>query len=79
MFGKAHSPRGRRSSSFSADLLHGVQPRWVELAAALFRRGWFGRPGKWEISSNAKGLGARVHVVLDDSTGAVLKEDYVPR
>jgi len=52
---------------------------WVEPATALFRCGWFGRPGKWEISSNAKGLGARVHIVLDDSTGAVLKEGYVPR
>jgi len=52
---------------------------WVEPATALFHRGWFGRAGKWDVSSNAKGLGARVHIVLDDSTGEVLKAGYVPR
>jgi len=52
---------------------------WVEPVASTFRRGWFGRGSKWEVRTNAKGLGAIVHIVIDDATGKVLKESYVPR
>jgi hypothetical protein len=52
---------------------------WVEPTTSLFRRGWFGRAGKWEVSSNAKGLGARVRIVIDDATGKVARAGYIPR
>jgi hypothetical protein len=52
---------------------------WVEPAHATFRRPWFGKGGKWEIFSNAQGLGAKVRVVIDAQTGAVLEKGYIPR
>jgi hypothetical protein len=52
---------------------------WVEPAQATLRRAWFGGGGKWEIQSNARGLGAKARVVLDAVTGAVLDKGYVPR
>jgi hypothetical protein len=52
---------------------------WVEPAQPTFHRGWFGRSGKWEIFSNARGLGAKVRVMIDDATGAILEEGYIPR
>jgi hypothetical protein len=56
-----------------------------EQAGAIARRtaeeeGWaFGRSGRWEIFLNARALGAKVRVVLDDETRAVIDEGYVPR
>jgi hypothetical protein len=52
---------------------------WVEPALATFRQRWFGKGGKWEIFSNAKGLGAKARVVVDAETGAVLEKGYVSR
>lgn len=52
---------------------------WVEPALTTWRPAWFGKGGKWEIVSNAQGLGAKVRVVLDARTGAVLEKGAVPR
>lgn len=52
---------------------------WVEPAHASFRAAWLGKGGKWEVRSNAQGLGAKARVVLDGETGAVLEKGYVPR
>jgi hypothetical protein len=52
---------------------------WVDPALATFRRQWFGKGGRWEIYSNAQGLGAKARVVIDDETGAVLEKGYIPR
>ena len=52
---------------------------WVGPARATLRRAWFGPGAKWEIFSNAGGLGAVVRVVIDRETGAVLEKGYVPR
>jgi hypothetical protein len=52
---------------------------WVEPAYATFRRPWFGKGGKWEIFSNANGLGAKARVVIDAQTGAILEKGYIPR
>ena len=52
---------------------------WVEPALATLRRPWFGKGGKWEIFSNAQGLGAKARVVIDAQTGAVLEKGYIPR
>lgn len=53
---------------------------WVEPACATLRRPWFGKKGgKWEIFSNALGLGAKVRVVIDADSGAILDKGYIPR
>jgi len=52
---------------------------WVEPALATFRQPWFGKGGRWEIFSNARGLGAKARVVVDAQTGAILEKGYVPR
>jgi hypothetical protein len=52
---------------------------WIDPAHTTLRSPWFGKGGKWEIFSNAAGLGAQVRVVLDAQTGDVLEKGYVPR
>jgi hypothetical protein len=52
---------------------------WVEPARVTFRKPWFGKGGKWEVFSNAMGLGAMARVVLDDESGAVIEKGYIPR
>jgi hypothetical protein len=52
---------------------------WVDPALATFRKPWFGKGGKWEIYSNAKGLGAKARVVIDAETGAILEKGYIRR
>jgi hypothetical protein len=52
---------------------------WVEPALATLREPWFGKGGKWEIFSNALGLGAKARVVIDAQTGAVLEKGYIRR
>jgi hypothetical protein len=52
---------------------------WAEPALATFRKPWFGKGGKWEIFSNARGLGAKARVVIDASTGEILEKGYIPR
>jgi hypothetical protein len=52
---------------------------WVDPPLATLRKGWSGRSGRWEIFSNARALGAKVRVVLDDETGTVTEKGYVPR
>ena len=52
---------------------------WVEPALATFRRRWFKSSGKWEIFSNANGLGAKARFVIDSESGAILEKGYIPR
>jgi hypothetical protein len=52
---------------------------WADPALATLRKNWSGRGGRWEILSNARALGAKVRVVLDAESGAVLEKGYVPR
>ena len=52
---------------------------WVEPARATLYRAWFGEGGRWEVASNARGLGAIARIVLDAETGAVLEKGYIPR
>ena len=52
---------------------------WVDPPLCTHRNGWFGRPGRWEIFSNRNGLGAKLRVVLNDSTGEIIEKGYIPR
>ncbi|HEX4230469.1 MAG TPA: hypothetical protein VHZ07_17470 [Bryobacteraceae bacterium] len=52
---------------------------WVDPPRAQLRKGWFGTGSRWEIHSNANGLGAIVRIELDDRTGEVLHKGYVKR
>lgn len=47
--------------------------------AVIHRRGWFGRPGRYEIETNAGARGTKARFVIDDETGAVVSEGYLPR
>lgn len=53
---------------------------WVSPAHVVFRRAWLKRNGgRWEVFSNAKGLGAKVRVVIDANSSAVLEKGFVGR
>jgi len=52
---------------------------WADPAQATLRRAWLGKGGKWEILSNAQGMGAKVRMVIDAETGEVLSKGHVPR
>jgi len=43
------------------------------------RRGWFGRPGRFEIETNAGKRGTKARFVIDAATGDVVSEGYIPR
>jgi len=53
--------------------------RWLDPAYATLRRRWFGPGGRWEILSNAAGMGPKVRVILDAQSGQVLEKGYIPR
>ena len=42
-------------------------------------RSWSGKPRRFEIMTNADGLGAKAHFVIDAKTGKILYQWYVPR
>jgi hypothetical protein len=53
---------------------------WGLPAHITYRKAWFKRNGgRWEIFSNANGLGAKIRVVVDDKTGLVLEKGFVGR
>lgn len=52
---------------------------WQAPAQAIWRPAWFGKGGKWEVLSNTLGKGAKVRIVLDAQSGAVLEQGYLPR
>ncbi len=52
---------------------------WIDPPLCTHHKGWFGRPGKWEVFSNRNGLGAKVRVVIDDLNGEVIDKGYIPR
>jgi hypothetical protein len=51
---------------------------WVDPVDISWRSNWFGKRGKWEILTNAKGLGAKIRIVVRDD-GQILEKGYVPR
>jgi hypothetical protein len=52
---------------------------WIDPPRVLLRSGWFGSPSRWEIHSNANGLGPIVSIELEGATGEVLKKGYIKR
>ena len=53
---------------------------WLEPVEARLRKRWiFWGPRRWDILSNCRGRGCNVHVVIDDETGAVCEQAYLPR
>jgi hypothetical protein len=52
---------------------------WVDPAIATWRPGWSSGTGRWEVFSNAQALGAKVRVVIDGRSGAILEKGYIPR
>ncbi len=52
---------------------------FTEPVAVVHRRGWWGRPGRFDIESNAYNFGTKSRFVIDAETGAILSEGYVAR
>ena len=50
---------------------------WVEPSTAIFRRGWLGRHGRWEVFSNRDRPGLKVRVVIDAASGVVLEKGVI--
>lgn len=52
---------------------------WLEPVRVIrFRRWWIGSVA-WKVVSNADKRGANVCVVIDDSTGQIIKKGFLPR
>jgi len=58
-----------------------VERGWAfaEPLEVLQRKGWFGRPGRFEIETNAGSKGTKARFVIDADSGAVLSAGYIPR
>lgn len=58
-----------------------AQEGWafVEPVAAVFRQPWLGGSGRWEIHTNASGLGARARFIIDAADGRIIEKGYIPR
>ena len=52
---------------------------WLPPVRAVRRRSLFIGPARWEVWSNADMLGSNVRVVIDDATGKVLTQAFLPR
>lgn len=51
---------------------------WVEPTETTWHPNWFSKKGKWAIISNAKGLGAKIRLVISNE-GQILEQGYIPR
>lgn len=52
---------------------------WLEPVRVIrFRRRWIG-PVAWKVVSNADKCGTNVRIVIDDSTGRIIKKGFLPR
>jgi hypothetical protein len=52
---------------------------WLPPVRAARRRPFFIGPVRWEVWSNADMRGLNVRVVIDDASGRVLTQLFVPR
>jgi len=52
---------------------------FAEPVDVVHRRGWFGRPGRFEIETNAGKRGTKARFVVDAATGQIVSEGYIPR
>jgi hypothetical protein len=52
---------------------------FAEPVEVVHRRGWFGRGDRFEIETNAGGLGTKAKFVIDAATGEILSAGYLPR
>ena len=52
---------------------------FAEPLGVVHRRSWFGRPGRFEIETNAGKLGTKARFVIDEATGEIEAEGYIPR
>jgi len=58
-----------------------IEKGWgfAEPLAVVHRRGWFGRPDRFEIETNAGKRGTKARFVIDATTGKIISEGYIPR
>jgi len=60
---------------------HAEARNWVfaEPVAVVVRRDWSGEVSRFEIETNAGGLGAKARFVIDARSAAVLSEGFIAR
>ena len=51
---------------------------WVEPVDINWRSDWLGKSGKWEIMTNANGLGAKIRMIVRGN-GEIVEKGYVSR
>ena len=47
--------------------------------SVVHRKGWRSGTGRFEIETNAGSLGSKARFVVDEATGRIIEEGYVPR
>ena len=52
---------------------------FTEPLEVLYRPGWFGRPGRYELETNAGKRGTKARFVIDARSGEILSQGYVNR
>lgn len=52
---------------------------FAEPALVVHRRDWFGKGGRYEISTDPAKRGAKARFVIDALTGEILSEGYIAR
>ena len=52
---------------------------FAEPLSVLHRKGWRSGTGRFEIETNAGNLGSKVRFVVDEATGGVVEEGFIPR
>jgi hypothetical protein len=56
-----------------------AQESWpfLEPISVVFRKRWFRRGGTWTVHTHINAMNARIGLVIDDQTGAVLEKRFV--
>jgi Peptidase propeptide and YPEB domain len=57
------------------------EKNWVfaEPLNVVYLKGWFGKPGCYEIETNAGNRGTKALFTIDAATGEIDSEGYIPR
>ena len=60
---------------------HALKNGWAfsEPVKVVYRRGLFGRGGRFEIETRAESCGTRARFVVDERTGEMISEGYITR
>lgn len=52
---------------------------FAEPLNVIHRQGWFGKAGRYEIETNSGKRGTKAQFTIDEKTGDIISEGYIPR